>query len=458
MANALLDLPVLELGGERRNDSGFVLTASLACVALIALADYATGYELRLAILYLTPIAISTWLQGRWAGVLVSASAATTWLFVFQSSHQYSRPFFYYWEGGLAVTTYVAFVLLIDRLRQVLSRSDERFVTVLEGLDAAVFAAETKSGQIVYGNRRFRDVHGGERPKGISSDAPPAEIFDERSGHWYLVHSRALRWVDGRDVTLYVLSDVSEAKKARELVMQHREAAHRQSRLTALGEFASTVAHELTQPLAAISTYNNVALRLLDGSDAGDPAELREAMRKSGDQARRAGAIIHRLRELLRQPGPELQPLDLNQIASAALRLAEPETEESGVEAALALAPGLVPVQADGLLIEQVILNLLRNAIAATRRLPAERRRVRLATAITAAGDAALAVTDRGEGVSAAIAGHLFEPFVSARPSGLGLGLAICRSVIESHGGTIEYRPHPDGGSIFQFTLPRRAP
>jgi two-component system sensor kinase FixL len=115
-------------------------------------------------------------------------------------------------------------------------------------------------------------------------------------------------------------------------------------------------------------------------------------------------------------------------------------------------------VLVDDVLIEQVVLNLLRNSIEATRGVDPPRRRTSLATSAGPEGSVSLAVTDWGEGIPASIAARLFEPFVTARPGGLGLGLSICRSVIEAHGGSIRYRPNLEGGSVFEFTLPRSAP
>lgn len=419
----------------------------LALVGGIALADYATGYDIRLAILYLVPITVATWRLGRGAGIVVAVVASASWLITFESLHRYEHPFYFYWEGVLLAATLVIVVILLSSLRAALARSDLRFVTVLEGLDAAVYV-EDAGGRILYANRRFRDAYG-ERSPPAAPDA--AEVHDPATQRWFLVQSRLLHWIDGRDVTLRVLSDVTEGKRVRELIMRHREALHRSSRLIALGEFASAVAHELSQPLAAIATYNNAALLLV-----GDAPDLREAMEKCRDQARRAGAIIQRLKELLRHPTPELVEHDLNGIAASALELAESEAAEAGVTLELELHRAPLPVGADRVLLEQVVMNLARNAIDACRVPEARQRRVSLATMRGADGAALLRVTDRGTGVIADIEAQLFQPFVSAKAGGLGLGLSICRSVVEAHGGTIEYRPNPDGGSVFEFTLPAR--
>ena len=429
-----------------------LLLACFSLVILVAIADYLTGYEIRLAILYLLPMALATWRIGAGAGLVVAMAAVISWTAVFESSHPYPHPFYFYWEAAINGLGYAVFVLLLARLRIALERSDERFVTVLEGLDAAVGVEDATSGALLYANRRWRESFGA---------APPAlreagEIRDERTGRWYLVQPRPLRWVDGREALLRVWSDITDVRRARELMQRHREAAHRTSRLVALGEFASAIAHELNQPLAAIATYNNACLRLLESEGAASP-DLREAMQKCRDQAKRAGAIIQRLREILRQPLPPRTEQDLSDVARAALQLAEPEAQEAGVALTMLAAPG-AKVRADRLLLEQVALNLLRNAIEAVRALPVGRRRVTIETARDAAGRPLLAVSDQGEGVPADVEDRLFDAFVTSKAGGLGLGLSICRSVIEAHGGAIAYeRDAASGGARFAFWLPVEA-
>jgi len=432
--------------------------ALLGCfclVIVVAIADYLTGYEIRLAILHLIPIAIATWRLGTSAGLIVAIAAAISWTAVFESNHPYPDPFYFYWEAAIDVVSYVVFVLLLARLRTALERSDERFVTVLEGLDAAVAVEDAASSVLLYANKRWRETFGAAPP----SFREAGETRDERTGRWYLVQPRPLRWIDGREALLRVWTDVTDVRRARELMQRHREAAHRTSRLVALGEFASAVAHELNQPLAAIATYNNACLRLLESDAGGESAQsdLREAMQKCRDQAKRAGAIIQRLREILRQPLPPRTEQDLNEVARAALQLAEPEAIEAGVELRLLGQPG-ARVRADRLLIEQVALNLLRNAIESVRSLPESRRRVTIETSVDAGGRPVLAVVDTGEGVPAEVKERLFDAFVTTKAGGLGLGLSICRSVIEAHGGSIGYeRETASGRSRFAFWLPGEA-
>jgi C4-dicarboxylate-specific signal transduction histidine kinase len=173
------------------------------------------------------------------------------------------------------------------------------------------------------------------------------------------------------------------------------------------------------------------------------------------DQAKRAGRIIQRLRGLLRHPGPALAEQDLNQLVAAVLELCEPGARDAGVsfERALSLRPPVV--RADRLLIEQAALNLVRNAVEAVQELPPERRRVTVATRIEADGSGTLAVSDLGEGVPPEVEERLFDAFVTSKRGGLGLGLSICRSVVQAHGGAIHHEKNPGAGARFAITLPR---
>jgi C4-dicarboxylate-specific signal transduction histidine kinase len=316
---------------------------------------------------------------------------------------------------------------------------------LVEVLPHPVYVQEINSGAFLYGNSRFRDI--------FDISPPPVtdgQFHDALNDRWYVLHSHPLCWIDGRKASLCVLTDVTEERRARELIAKHRDAAHRTARLIALGEFASAVAHELNQPLAAIATYNHSCMRMLQAGKA-DPDQLLQAMHICRDQAKRAGRIIQRLRGLLRHPGPALAEQDLNELVAAVLELSEPGAREAGVSFERALSAQPPVVRADRLLIEQAALNLVRNAVEAVQDLPSERRRVTVATRIEADGSGTLSVADLGDGVPAEVRERLFEPFVTNKRGGLGLGLSICRSVVEAHGGTIRH----EASSRFAFTLPR---
>ena len=319
---------------------------------------------------------------------------------------------------------------------------------LVEALPHPVYVQDARSGAFLYGNGSFRRIFDISPPAMVNG-----EFHDAVNDRWYVLHSHPLGWMDGRSASLCVLTDVTEERRARELIAKHRDAAHRTARLIALGEFASAVAHELNQPLAAIATYNHSCMRMLQSGNA-EPDELLQAMHICRDQAKRAGRIIQRLRGLLRHPGPALAEQDLNELVAAVLELSEPGAREAGVSFERALSAHPPVVRADRLLIEQAALNLVRNAVEAVQELPPERRRVTVATRVEPDGSATLAVSDLGDGVPAEVTERLFDPFVTTKRGGLGLGLSICRSVVEAHGGTIRHEVISNGAR-FAFTLPR---
>ena len=445
---------VVPSGGVTSGRSAMAFAAYLALAALIALVDYETGYDVRLATLYLFPIGLAAWRLGPAAGTFMAVASTFAWLFSFESLHPYTDDAYFYWEGISKAATFLFVVWLVTQLRRAVAHADQRFVTVLDGLAAAVFV-ESPHSEVLFANPRFRQKFGATRPavlpRDLSSDFA-GEVHDAAAHRWFLVRSRPLRWIDGQPVTLRLLSDITEEKRVRELMEGHRDALHRNSRLVALGEFASAIAHEINQPLTAIATYNSTCLRLLEAGQA-DSAELREAMQKCREQAKRAGAIIRRLREFLRQPAPALAEQDLNSTAIEALQAVEVNAAQAGVELKFEPAAELPRVRMDPLLIEQVLLNLVRNAIEAVQGLPQPSRRVVITTEPAGAHAVRLSVADRGAGVAAALKPKLFEAFVSDKPGGLGLGLAICRSVVESHGGTIAHEESAPGAR-FSFILP----
>lgn len=425
------------------------LSVAAALIGLVAAADYATGYEVRLAILYLLPISLTTWIVGARWGVAVALASTTAWLLAFRASHPYEFAFHYFWEGAVMSGMFLVVVALLARLRTALERSDERFVTVLEEIDVAVSVERPAPEGVMFSNRRFRDTFGSRHFSGAAG-----ESRDAATGRWYLAREREIRWLDGRPARLRILADITEVKQAAESLRHHRDASERSARLVALGELGSSLAHELNQPLAAIVTYLDTCALLLEAAGAG--AEPLGAIAKGRGQATRAGAIVQRLREFLRQRRAPSGASELDQIVDQALQLVREEAEEMGVAIHAEFEPGLPRIAADAVLIEQVLLNLVRNGLDAMRSVPAAGRELRIVVRRDGEGAVAVAVTDCGTGIDAATAARLFDPFFTTKEEGLGLGLGICRSVIEAHGGRLWHAPAPGGGTEFQFILPER--
>jgi two-component system, LuxR family, sensor kinase FixL len=224
------------------------------------------------------------------------------------------------------------------------------------------------------------------------------------------------------------------------------------SRLTAMGEMASALAHELNQPLSAISNYMKGSRRLLERSTDQRADMVRDAMDKAADQALRAGQIIRRLRDFVARGETERRVEDVKKLVEEASALALVGAKDSGVRVHFDLSPGADFVLADKVQVQQVLLNLIRNAIEAMA--GCERRDLLVATARAPDNMVEISVADTGTGISSEISAQLFQPFVTTKANGTGVGLSISRTIVEAHGGSISPRPNGGGGTVFSFTLP----
>jgi two-component system sensor kinase FixL len=225
------------------------------------------------------------------------------------------------------------------------------------------------------------------------------------------------------------------------------------SRYTALGEMASTLAHEINQPLTAINNYLKGSQRLLDRIDDNRTASvLRDALGKAADQAVRAGHIIRRLREFVARGESDRRIESLPKLIEDASTLALVGARENGIEVSFRLDPKADLVLADRIQIQQVLVNLIRNAIEVMIE-TTNQRQLEIATIATAGDIAEISVADTGAGLAPEVAAHLFQPFVTTKRKGMGLGLSICRTIVEAHGGKIWVENRRAGGTIFHFTL-----
>jgi len=247
--------------------------------------------------------------------------------------------------------------------------------------------------------------------------------------------------------------DITEAKRAARNARAQDENLARTGRLVTMGEMASTLAHELNQPLGAIASYAAGGLNLIEAGRA-DAALLKTAFEKMAAQARRAGLIIRRVQDFVRKREPQLVPLDLSEVAADAMGLLAGEAREMRARLTL-VAPdaGHERVLADRILLEQVIVNLLRNGMEAMAEGPGEGRQITIRITCDDAM-AQLDVEDRGPGIAAELADRLFDPFTSTKSQGMGMGLNICRSIVEMLRGSLSYAPNPGGGTVFSVRLP----
>ncbi len=223
------------------------------------------------------------------------------------------------------------------------------------------------------------------------------------------------------------------------------------SRLSTMGEMASTLAHELNQPLAAIANYLQGSRRLLQDSPDKRAPLILDALEKAAEQAVRAGDVIQRLRDFVARGETERRIESIKKLVEEASALALVAAREKAVRVNFALDPGIDLVLVDKVQVEQVLLNLLRNAIEAME--SSAQRELSVATVPEADDMIAVDVADTGPGIAPEIAPKLFLPFVTTKRQGMGIGLSISRTIIEAHGGQLTVRPNPGGGTVFRFTL-----
>jgi two-component system sensor histidine kinase DctS len=246
--------------------------------------------------------------------------------------------------------------------------------------------------------------------------------------------------------------DITERKRARELARQQEERLATTARLVTVGEMASTIAHELNQPLSAIASYTTGSLNLIEAGEV-PGEELKEALRKAAQQAQRAGRIIQRVHDFVRKREPTRGPVRMNAVVEEAVGFAEGEARKRRVRIVTRTAAGDPEVQADPLLLQQVILNLLRNAMDAMAATPLEARELRV-TAESGGGQVTVTIADRGCGIAPEVRERLFDPFFTTKAEGMGMGLNICRSILELHRGRVWAEPNPEGGTLFSFSVP----
>jgi len=381
------------------------------------------------------------------------------------------------------------------RIREELTASYERFTTVLEGLDSAVSVAPLGSEELLFANKLYRSWFGGQvsghmnliaqagvpifAPTGDALDAVDgmaglptdaltdaqtanAEIFVPELTKWLEVRSRYLTWVDGRLAQMVIATDITPRRHAEEQAAQQNERAQNASRLITMGEMASSVAHELNQPLTAINNYCNGMVSRIKASQISND-ELLVALEKTAKQAWRAGQIIQRIRAFVKRSEPNRTSADVATLVSNAMELAEIELRRHHVRLIHYIAARLPRLMVDPILIEQVLINLMKNAaesIAQSHRATAHRH-VELRVApkqIDGKSVVEFSVLDSGNGLPPEVMERLFEAFYSTKAEGMGIGLKLCRSIVESHQGRLEavnlYNGDEVIGCRFTFWIP----
>ena len=381
-----------------------------------------------------------------------------------------------------------------NRIREQLSASHERFTIVLESLDASVSVAPLGSEELLFANKLYRlwfgsqtgghlqlvaqagvlpasSASGADDEDGLmglpadpltSAHSGNAEIYLPELGKWLEVRSRYLSWVDGRLAQMVIATDITPRRLAEEQTARQTERAQSVSRLITMGEMASSVAHELNQPLTAISNYCSGIISRIHSGNITEEALL-TALEKTAHQAQRAGQIIQRIRDFVKKSEPNRQLADVAAMVDEAVELADIELRRHNVRLTHYVAARLPPVMADTILIEQVLVNLMKNgaeSIAHAERPPAGRS-VELRVVprqVEGMQVVEFVVQDTGKGLATEVLERLFEAFFSTKSEGMGMGLNLCRSIVESHHGRMTarnlYNGHEVVGCCFCFWIP----
>lgn len=256
----------------------------------------------------------------------------------------------------------------------------------------------------------------------------------------------------GRRLFTGFVRDITERQATRQRLQELQSELSHVSRVSEMGQMASALAHEINQPLTAASNYLQAARRLDAKQDAASAERLSQALEQAAEQVERASQILRRLRIFIKKGEPEQQPEDIAKLIEEGSAIALVGARERGVSVHLRTAAGLPRVYVDKIQIQQVIVNLMRNAVEAMEQ--SARRELTVEAVMDGSGTVAVRVIDTGPGLAPEVAARLFQPFVTTKSQGMGVGLSICRSIIEGHGGQLAAEPNPSGGTIFSFSIP----
>ena len=348
----------------------------------------------------------------------------------------------------------------LKREREALAGSRQQLRTVLAGLEVAVSVSDLETGVMLYRNQHHSHTFNIPQQAeaycllqwraGSSFEDGIFEAVDTITGRLYQIEQRIVDWVSNRSAVLEICTDITARQQAQDLERTRNDLVQHTARLVNMGELASSLAHELNQPLAAIASYSAACETML--YKANPPiVKVQETLVKMSAQARRAGQIIRGIRQFVVKRAPTREVCELSELISVPLQLLGPMAHKLKVSMVLDLPSDLPSFVGDAVMLEQVLLNLIKNGLEAMSETPVAQRKIVIRAAMM---DEMLQVTVMDHGSGLADAAQLFLPFYTTKSEGMGMGLSICRSVIEQHRGHLWAEPNPGGGTQLRFRLP----
>jgi PAS domain S-box-containing protein len=366
------------------------------------------------------------------------------------------------------------------RAEKALFATEERFRQLAESIHEVFYLTEVPGHRLLYVSPAYEQVWGNtcqslyESPESFLGAVHPEDRDAAR--HAFVSHQPFLheyriirpdgsvRWISDRGFPVRdakgevyrlagIAEDITERKQAEQALQESQAALARVARIATMGELTASIAHEINQPLAAVATNASASLHWLSVQPP-NLAEAREAMANAMKEANRASSVIARIRALLKKASPELRPVDMNEVVREVLALVRSELIRGGVTAKMKLATGLPAVLGDRVQLQQVILNLIMNAIDAMSTISDRPRTLLIKSAKDAEG-VLIQVQDSGKGLDPENSDRMFESFFTTKPEGIGIGLSISSSIVEAHGGSLSAKARASHGATFEFTLPR---
>ncbi|HYW93020.1 MAG TPA: PAS domain S-box protein [Gammaproteobacteria bacterium] len=472
---------------ESERSLGYLLIAVAVVVSLAILGfDFLMPLGVAAAVPYVLLVLLGLWMPWRSASWLLAGAATALTILGYAVSYQSGEPHWVVLTNRLlalaAIWITAALCYMQRRVTETLEDDEERLRGLVDTSNDTIVAIDTR-GIIRMVNPACREMFGYledeliGRNVNVLMPSPHDEQHDTYIDHYLRTGERRMigigREVEGRrkDGSLFpviltvgearlrnehlftgFLHDISRRKSYEQQVAQLQSELFRVSRVTELGAMTSSIAHETNQPLAAISTYLYALRRLLQGAGAGIPPQTHEIIDKAQAQTQRASEVIRQIREMTRAGDDRHKAENLNALVQEAIEIGLVGLSDEGLVIERQLDPDLPACRCNRIQIQQVVMNLVRNAVEAMGDSP--ERRLTVET-WSEDGTAHVSVSDTGPGVPAHVRERLFQPFVTGKSGGVGIGLSICRSIVENHGGRLTLETPDNGGTRFVFTVPR---